>query len=68
MLSMLSSRAADTSSTVRLPSEVGRFYDDKDAASFIKDRNQFWPAPVINQVRKQKRLEFSEGERQTGPD
>jgi len=50
---------------MHLPDEVVRFYDDRDAASFIKDRNQFWPAPVINQVRKQKRLEFTEGERQT---
>jgi signal transduction histidine kinase len=50
---------------LRLPDEVVRFYDDKDAASFIKDKNQFWPAPVINQVRRLKQLEFSEGERQT---
>ncbi len=63
--------SADSLSHVReryllhLPDEVVRFYDDKDAASFIKDRNQYWPAPVINQVRKLKRLEFSEGERQT---
>lgn len=49
----------------RLPDEVVRFYDDKDAASFIKDKNQFWPAAVINQVRKHKQLEFSEGDRQT---
>lgn len=48
-----------------LPDEVVRFYDDKDAASFIKDRNQFWPANVINLVRKRKQLAFSEGERQT---
>src|SRR3569833_1265503 len=50
---------------LRLPDEVVRFYDDKDAASFIKDKNQFWTASVINQVRKHKRLEFSEGYRQT---
>jgi signal transduction histidine kinase len=50
---------------LRLPDEVVRFYDDKDAASFIKDKNQFWPSAVINQVRKRKELEFSEGERQT---
>jgi len=50
---------------LRLPNEVVRFYDDKDAASFINDKNQFWTASVINQVRKRKRLEFAEGERQT---
>jgi len=50
---------------LRLPDEVVRFYDDKDAASFIKDKNQFWPSAVINQVRKQKKLQLSEGERQT---
>lgn len=50
---------------LHLPNEVVRFYDDKDAASFINDKNQYWSQPVINQVRKQHRLEFAEGERQT---
>lgn len=50
---------------LHLPDEVVRFYDDKDAASFIKDKNQYWPVSVINQVRKRKTIEFSEGERQT---
>jgi len=45
--------------------EVVRFYDDKNAASFIKDKNQFWTGPVINSVRKHKQLKFTEGERQT---
>jgi len=48
-----------------VPHEVIRFYDDKNAASFIKDKNQFWPAPVINMVRKRKQVKFAEGERQT---
>jgi signal transduction histidine kinase len=48
-----------------LPHEVVRLYDDKDAASFIKDRNQFWPAQIINQVRRRKMVMFEEGERQT---
>jgi len=48
-----------------IPREVIRFYDDKNAASFIKDKNQFWSAPVINRVRKQKLVEFAEGDRQT---
>ena len=49
----------------RLPDEVVRFYDDKNAASFIKDKNQYWPSSVINQVRKFRSKEFSEGSRQT---
>ncbi len=63
--------SADSLSHVRerylqpIPHEVIRFYDDKNAASFIKDKNQFWSAPVINQVRKRKQMEFAEGKRQT---
>jgi signal transduction histidine kinase len=63
--------SADSLSHVReryllhLPNEVVRFYDDKDEASFIKDKNQYWPTNVINLVRKQKRVQFAEGERQT---
>jgi signal transduction histidine kinase len=48
-----------------LPSEVVRLYDEKNAPSFIKDKNQFWPASVIDAVRKHKELEFAEGSRQT---
>lgn len=49
----------------RLPNEVIRLYDEKNAASFIKDKNQFWPTSVINEVRKNKELKFAEGARQT---
>ncbi|HEY2581475.1 MAG TPA: ATP-binding protein [Mucilaginibacter sp.] len=49
----------------RLPDEVIRLYDDRDAASFIKDKNQFWPSAVIDAVRNQKRMGFSEGIRRT---
>ena len=48
-----------------LPSEVVRLYDEKNAASFIKDKDQFWTNRVINSVRKHKELEFTEGNRQT---
>ncbi|ASU36591.1 HAMP domain-containing sensor histidine kinase [Mucilaginibacter xinganensis] len=48
-----------------LHSEVVRIYDEKNAASFIKDKNQFWSSPIINQVRKNKRVQFDEGQRQT---
>jgi signal transduction histidine kinase len=49
----------------RLPDEVVRLYDKRNAASFIKDRNQFWPGSVIDAVRKRKQVEFTEGNRQT---
>jgi signal transduction histidine kinase len=49
----------------RLPDEVVRFYDEKNAASFITDKNQYWPSSVINQVRRFRSIEFSEGDRQT---
>src|ERR1700712_2882894 len=48
-----------------LPGEVTRFYDDRNSASFIRDRQQYWSSSVINQVRKRKELEFTEGNRQT---
>jgi len=48
-----------------LPGEVTRFYNDKNTASFIKDRQQYWDSSVINLVRKRKQIEFTEGDRQT---
>ena len=48
-----------------LPGEVTRIYDDRNTASFIKDRQQYWGSNVINLVRKRKHLEFTEGDRQT---
>ena len=49
----------------RLPNEVVRFYNDKNSASFINDKDQFWPATVIDQVRKRKLMEFHTGNRQS---
>lgn len=49
----------------RLPNEVVRLYDERNAASFITDKNQFWTSAVINAVRKRKELQFTEGKRQT---
>src|SRR5471030_1219918 len=43
----------------RLPDEVVRLYDDRNAASFIKDKNQFWSSAVIDAVRKRKQLQFT---------
>jgi signal transduction histidine kinase len=49
----------------QLPGEVMRIYNDRNTASFIKDRQQYWSSEVIRQVRKYKQLEFAEGDRQT---
>jgi signal transduction histidine kinase len=49
----------------QLPGEVTRIYNDRNSASFIKDRQQYWSSDVIDQVRKRKQLEFAEGSRQT---
>jgi len=63
--------SADSLSHVRqrylqpLSQEVIRLYDDKNAATFIKDKDKFWRSPVINAVRKRKQMEFAEGKRQT---
>jgi len=63
--------SADSLSHVRerylqpLPQEVIRLYDDRNAASFIKDKDQFWPGSVINAVRRKKQMEFARGNRQT---
>jgi signal transduction histidine kinase len=50
---------------LRLPDEVVRFYNERNAASFIKDKDKYWSGAVINQVRKKKSLQFAEGDRQT---
>jgi signal transduction histidine kinase len=63
--------SADSLSHVRerylkqLPGEITRFYDDRNTASFIRDRQQYWSSDVIDMVRKQKQTEFAEGARQT---
>ena len=49
----------------QLAGEVTRFYDDRNTASFIRDRQQYWGSDVINMVRKRKQVEFTEGDRQT---
>src|ERR1700741_3292474 len=47
-----------------IPGEVVRFYNDKNAPSFIKDKQQYWSADDINMVRRHKQVEFGEGRRQ----
>jgi len=48
----------------RLPEEVVRIYNAHNAASFIKDQDQYWGANVIEKVRQQKNISFKEGDRQ----
>ncbi|MEO6851941.1 MAG: HAMP domain-containing protein, partial [Mucilaginibacter sp.] len=63
--------SADSLNNVRerylaqLPGEVTRFYDDRNTASFIRDRQQYWPIEVINHIRKRHQVELTEGDRQT---
>lgn len=48
----------------KLNSEVIRIYDDKNRATFIGDSAQYWTKTTINLVRKQKHLQYTDGERQ----
>lgn len=63
--------SADSLSHVRqrylkqIPGEVIRFYNDRNAASFINDKQQYWNNNTINQVRRRKEMEFGEDDRQT---
>ncbi|RYE29922.1 MAG: HAMP domain-containing protein, partial [Sphingobacteriaceae bacterium] len=50
---------------VRMPEEVIRIYNQKNAATFIKDNQQYWPSNIIQQVRARKKIELTEGSRQT---
>lgn len=49
----------------KLPNEVIRVYNAHNIASFIKDRDQYWRANTIEEVRNKKYIRFREGERQT---
>ncbi|QJD97055.1 HAMP domain-containing protein [Mucilaginibacter robiniae] len=48
----------------RLPQEVIRIYDERNAAKFIKDNQQYWSSSTINQVRKNKYIQFTDGQEQ----
>lgn len=47
-----------------LNGEVIRIYNAGNNATFIGDEQQFWGSETINQVRKQGKVRFTEGERQ----
>ncbi|MBN9380095.1 MAG: HAMP domain-containing histidine kinase [Chitinophagaceae bacterium] len=48
-----------------LPGEIVRIYNDSDQPAFIKDSSFQWPKEVIDRVRRQKNITYSEGDRQT---
>lgn len=48
----------------KLNGEVTRIYDYKNQATFIGDTAHYWSKATIDQVRKLKRLKYTDGERQ----
>jgi len=48
----------------KLNGEVTRIYDYKNRATFIGDSAQYWTKATIENVRKNKRLKYTDGERQ----
>ncbi|WP_231424131.1 HAMP domain-containing sensor histidine kinase [Pedobacter sp. Leaf250] len=48
----------------KLNGEVTRIYDYKNRATFIGDSAQYWSKATIEKVRKNKRLKYTDGERQ----
>jgi signal transduction histidine kinase len=47
-----------------LPEEIVRIYNDQDQSVFIKDSSFQWQRSVIDQVRKEKSIEYAKGNRQ----
>lgn len=62
--------SADSLNTVRnqylksLNGEVIRIYNDKNRATFIGDDQQYWSHETIDKVRKNKKVQFIDGDRQ----
>lgn len=48
----------------KLNGEVTRIYDYKNRATFIGDSAQYWTKATIEKVRRNKRLKYTDGERQ----
>lgn len=48
----------------KLNGEVIRIYNSKNSAAFIGDDQQYWSNATINKVRKQKKMQFKDGQRQ----
>jgi signal transduction histidine kinase len=48
-----------------LPDEIVHIYNDKDQSVFIKDSSSQWPRSIIDQVRRERLISYSQGLRQT---
>lgn len=49
---------------IKLNGEVTRIYDAKNTATFIGDNQQYWTPKIIEKVRKNKKLQYMEGDTQ----
>jgi signal transduction histidine kinase len=49
---------------IKLSSEVTRIYDSKNTATFIGDNQQYWTSETIEKVRRTKKLQYIDGNRQ----
>jgi signal transduction histidine kinase len=49
---------------IKLNSEVTRIYDSKNTATFIGDNQQYWTSETIEKVRRKKKLQYIDGNRQ----
>jgi signal transduction histidine kinase len=48
-----------------LPEEIVRIYNDSNKSVFIKDSSNQWPQSVIDEVRQQKFIYYTQGKKQT---
>jgi len=48
-----------------LPDEIVHIYNDQDQSVFIKDSTPQWPVNIIDRVRQEKSIDYSNGTRQT---
>jgi signal transduction histidine kinase len=48
-----------------LPDEIVHIYNDKDQSVFIRDSTSQWPTTIIDRVRRDRSIRYSEGDRQT---
>lgn len=49
---------------IKLNSEVTRIYDSRNTATFIGDNQQYWTSKTIDKVRRNKKLQYVDGDRQ----
>ncbi|TZF83615.1 HAMP domain-containing protein [Pedobacter sp. BS3] len=49
---------------IKIPGEVIRIYDSRNAAAFIPDKQQYWDQRIIEEVRKKGYIQYSDNTRQ----